>query len=104
MVLSRFPLRSFCNYDISIANREERGCLRSDVHLSPDGSTAVLNAANEEAVAAFLAGEIRFPDIVALVESALGAFEGGGASLEEIIEADRLARTHVRARIGKVKA
>jgi 1-deoxy-D-xylulose-5-phosphate reductoisomerase len=65
---------------------------------------AVLNAANEEAVAAFLAGAIGFADILSLVESALGAFEGGGASLEEIIEADGLARAHVGARIGKVKA
>jgi len=65
---------------------------------------AVLNAANEEAVAAFLAGGLGFADIVALVESALGAFRGGGTSLEEVLEADGLARAHVRARIGKVKA
>jgi 1-deoxy-D-xylulose-5-phosphate reductoisomerase len=65
---------------------------------------AVLNAANEEAVAAFLEGRLRFTDVVALVESALGAFEGGGGSLEEILAADAAARTHVRGRIGKVKA
>ena len=65
---------------------------------------AVLNAANEEAVAAFLDGEVAFADIVPLVESALGAFSGGGASLAEILEADRRARTHVRARLGKVNA
>jgi 1-deoxy-D-xylulose-5-phosphate reductoisomerase len=65
---------------------------------------AVLNAANEEAVASFLAGEIRFTDILALVESALGAHAGGGGSLDEILTADRLARVHVRARIGKVRA
>ena len=65
---------------------------------------AVLNAANEEAVAAFLAGRIRFADIVALVESALGACAGGGGSLAELLEADGRARAHVLARIGKVKA
>ena len=66
---------------------------------------AVLNAANEEAVAGFLAGEIGFTDILALVESALGACTGeGGANLEGIIAADALAREHVRARIGKVRA
>jgi 1-deoxy-D-xylulose-5-phosphate reductoisomerase len=65
---------------------------------------AVLNAANEEAVAAFLDGDLGFADIVAVVASALGAFPGGGTSLEEILEADGLARAHVRARIGKVKA
>ena len=66
---------------------------------------AVLNAANEEAVAGFLAGEVGFPDILALVESALGACTGEGAgTLEGIIAADSLAREHVRARIGKVRA
>ncbi len=60
---------------------------------------AVLNAANEEAVAAFLAERIGFPGIVALTESALGAFAGGGGSLEEILEADRFAREHVRSRL-----
>jgi 1-deoxy-D-xylulose-5-phosphate reductoisomerase len=34
-----------------------------DALRGPDGSTAVLNAANEESVAAFLAGTIRFTDI-----------------------------------------
>ena len=65
---------------------------------------AVLNAANEEAVAAFLDGRLGFADIVPLVASALGALEGGGGSLEEILAADAAARTHVRRRIGKVKA
>jgi 1-deoxy-D-xylulose-5-phosphate reductoisomerase len=65
---------------------------------------AVLNAANEEAVAAFLDGRLGFADILPLVESALGAFEGAGGSLEEILAADSAARTHVRGRIGKVKA
>jgi 1-deoxy-D-xylulose-5-phosphate reductoisomerase len=66
---------------------------------------AVLNAANEEAVAGFLAGQLRFTDILALVESALGAFTGApGRSLDDILAADALAREHVRARIGKVRA
>src|SRR5215472_15304458 len=65
---------------------------------------AVLNAANEEAVAGFLAGESRFCDIVPLVESALGAFECGDADLDAILAADAFARAHVRARIGKVKS
>jgi 1-deoxy-D-xylulose-5-phosphate reductoisomerase len=65
---------------------------------------AVLNAANEEAVAGFLAGQLRFTDILALVESALGEEWGGGGSLEEVLEADARARAHVRARLGKVRA
>ncbi len=58
---------------------------------------AVLNAANEEAVNGFLGGRLRFPGIVAAVESALDGFTGSGSTLEEILEADRWARDHVRS-------
>jgi endonuclease/exonuclease/phosphatase family metal-dependent hydrolase len=37
VVLSRFPVRSFCNYNVSVIGREPRGCLRTDVYL-PDES------------------------------------------------------------------
>jgi 1-deoxy-D-xylulose-5-phosphate reductoisomerase len=64
------------------------------------GRPAVLNAANEEAVAAFLAGSIRFPEIVRLVEAALAGFDGSGSALEEILAADRWARDYVATRMG----
>jgi 1-deoxy-D-xylulose-5-phosphate reductoisomerase len=65
---------------------------------------AVLNAANERAVAAFLAGEISFSGIVSAVESALAAFSGGGESLEEVLAGDEFGREHVGAWAGKVRA
>jgi endonuclease/exonuclease/phosphatase family metal-dependent hydrolase len=34
VVLSRVPLHSVCNYDISVPGRERRGCLRADVRLN----------------------------------------------------------------------
>ena len=53
----------------------------------------VLNGANEEAVAAFLQGKIAFGEIFQRVETALDRLAGLPAnSLEEIFEADRLAR------------
>jgi 1-deoxy-D-xylulose-5-phosphate reductoisomerase len=64
------------------------------------GRPAVLNAANEEAVNAFLAREIPFSDIIRTVEQALEAFPGGGESLEEILEADRWAREFVKVSRG----
>ncbi len=64
------------------------------------GHPAVLNAANEEAVNAFLAREIPFTGIVEAVERALNAFAGCGETLEEILEADRWARSYVRAAYG----
>jgi 1-deoxy-D-xylulose-5-phosphate reductoisomerase len=62
---------------------------------APDGSTAVLNAANEVAVAAFLAGTIRFPDIhtvnAATVDRVVPA--GGDArSLPSLLALDARAR------------
>ena len=57
----------------------------------------VFNGANEEAVAAFLRGEIAFGEIARKVESALGKLGGLPADdLEEILEADRLARLAVK--------
>ncbi len=59
------------------------------------GRPAVLNAANEEAVKAFLEGGIPFSAIIPTVERALAAFQGAGETLEEILEADRWARGFV---------
>ena len=61
------------------------------------GRPAVLNAANEEAVNAFLAGRLPFSAIIPTVERALSTFKGGGETLEEILEADRWARGFVAA-------
>ncbi len=59
---------------------------------------AVLNAANEEAVALFLQGQRRFVDIVPSVARALAAAEPTQElTLETVIEADRWARAHVQA-------
>lgn len=72
-----------------------------------EGRPAVLNAANEEAVNAFLAGEIPFSGIVRAVERALDAYPGGGEALEEVLEADRWARRYVKgiaAGSGRLKA
>jgi len=56
---------------------------------------AVLNAANEVAVEAFLKGEIRFPQIWQTVDSALNSAEHlAHPSLDDILRADRLGRQH----------
>ena len=68
------------------------------------GHPAVLNAANEEAVNAFLAQDIPFSGIVRTVERALRAFPGGGDSLQDILEADRWAREYVKMKSGRLKA
>lgn len=60
-------------------------------------ATAIMNAANEEAVAAFLARRIRFTDIPRIVQAALDAQPGRPASeLAVILEDDQRARETAR--------
>ncbi|MGY1673439.1 1-deoxy-D-xylulose-5-phosphate reductoisomerase [Geodermatophilus sp. SYSU D00710] len=60
---------------------------------------AVFNAANEEAVAAFLAGRLRFPDVVGLVARTLDDAPDLGAPtcVDDVLAAERWARQHARA-------
>ncbi|HET6598837.1 MAG TPA: 1-deoxy-D-xylulose-5-phosphate reductoisomerase [Burkholderiaceae bacterium] len=63
----------------------------------PEGSTTVLNAANEEAVAAFLGGTIRFDQIHNVIEGTLAQLEWRGGdchSVEALLALDALARRH----------
>ncbi len=76
--------------------------LARDAAMAGGGHPAVLNAANEEAVNAFLAGGIPFSGIVRMVAGALAAFRGGRGSLEEILEADRWAREYVKVNSGRL--
>jgi 1-deoxy-D-xylulose-5-phosphate reductoisomerase len=80
------------------------GCLRLAFEACRTGGTlpAVLNAANEIAVEAFLAGRIGFTDITRLVAEALEIHRpGSGTDLEEIMEADRRTRRWTAKRIGE---
>ena len=43
LVLSALPLGAGCSYDLSVARREERGCLRADVRLNERDSLHVFN-------------------------------------------------------------
>jgi 1-deoxy-D-xylulose-5-phosphate reductoisomerase len=57
--------------------------------------TAVYNAANEEAAAAFLAGRIRFPAIVRIIAEALAdadEWTAEPATVEDVLDAQRWAR------------
>ena len=68
-----------------------------------DGGTlpAVLNAANEVAVAAFLDGRCGFPAIWRTVESVMRAHSNSPhASLAEIIDADSWARARAAEKIA----
>ena len=79
-------------------------CLRlADQAMAAGGTApAVLNAANEEAVSAFLQGRIGFLDIPALVGEALAALAAAPAgSLEALLAADADARRLTRHLIDR---
>jgi 1-deoxy-D-xylulose-5-phosphate reductoisomerase len=61
----------------------------------------VFNAANEEAVAAFLGGMLPFPRIIETVERVLGEHEVGNcATLADVLEAESWARRRARELAG----
>jgi len=80
-------------------------CLRLAYRALEAGGTApaVLNAANEVAVSAFLQGRIAFLGIPGLVEDALSALPAMPAdSLDTLLAADRQARQHAGDAIGRI--
>ncbi len=83
-------------------------CLRLAREALRAGGAApcVLNAANEIAVAAFLAGEIGFPGIAGVAEAALAASgsRAAGSDLDEVLEIDREARSFARGQLARCAA
>jgi 1-deoxy-D-xylulose-5-phosphate reductoisomerase len=72
-----------------------------DTARIPGAACAILNGANEEAVAAFLADKVGFLQIADLVEEALQTVPNvENPTLEDILAADAAARQCVRARIS----
>ena len=70
-------------------------CLRIAKEVMNEGGTAsaIMNAANEVAVAAFLAGEIRFTDIPRMIDDALAAVPNRPAdTLDAVLLADQATR------------
>ncbi len=84
-------------------NHEQFPALRLGIAAGKEGGAApaIFNAANECAVAAFLAGRIAFPDIPRGISSALDKLSGmRGGSREQLLEADAAARRHVSEMFG----
>lgn len=80
-------------------DRESFPCLQLAYDALREGGTmpAVMNAANEIAVAKFLKDEIAFLDIPAMISSAMEKHSAtANPSLEEIVEADRETRRQLQ--------
>jgi 1-deoxy-D-xylulose-5-phosphate reductoisomerase len=85
---------------------ERFGAFRLGVQAGRTGGTApaVYNAANEVAVAAFLANDLPFPAIPDVIDAALqGHLPTAVDSLAVVLEADRAARAVARDAIVKVQ-
>src|SRR6218665_2381601 len=99
---SRLDLLSVPNLSFEVADEQRfPGLYLSWQSLrGPEGSTAVLNAANEEAVAAFLERRLRFDQIHrinAQILEQLRPEAGECASVEGLLGLDARARRHAQA-------
>jgi 1-deoxy-D-xylulose-5-phosphate reductoisomerase len=97
--LPRLDLAALARLEFEDPDRKRFPCLDLAYQAlrGAESAPAVLNAANEVAVAAFLAGRIPFPAIAALNGDVLESFEGRGgpsrlAALGDVLEADAWAR------------
>lgn len=91
------PLDFYQMKDLSFSepDYERFPCLKLAQRAMLQGGAApcILNAANEVAVAAFLAGEIRFTDIAVIIERTLDNMTSQQVeTIDQVIEVDRLAR------------
>ncbi len=102
--LSRLSLSDCGNLSFEKPDYERFPALRLAFDVMKEGGVkpAVLNAANEIAVAAFLNEEISFTDITAVVAATLSCFESGDdLDLDTILAADARAREFAAQEIEK---
>ncbi|MCX7427110.1 MAG: 1-deoxy-D-xylulose-5-phosphate reductoisomerase [Planctomycetia bacterium] len=97
-VTTRLDWSRAWHLDFEPPDRRQSEALELGLQVARDGGTAgaVLNAANEAAVAAFLAGELGFTQIVPATRAVLANHEfDPSPSLELLFELDRWARQEV---------
>jgi 1-deoxy-D-xylulose-5-phosphate reductoisomerase len=76
--------------------------LAQDAALTGGTAAAMLNAANEAAVEAFLGENLRFDRIPDVIDATLQALQVNGAGdIEQVLDADKRARTQARAQIER---
>ncbi len=96
----RLDLAAVGQLTFTAADQEKYPCLELAYQAGRHGGTypTVLNAANEEAVAQFLANQLAFKQIAELIDAALQAHNAQPLpTLEEVIEADAWARSFARS-------
>ena len=105
--VDRLDMVSVAELKFQSPSFEQFPCLRLGYEAARAGgtATAILNAANEVAVEAFLGERIRFTEIPAIVEETLFRLGPRVAdSLEVVLEADGQAREFARRRVTELSA
>src|SRR6266852_2377462 len=103
----RFPVGDLRHLDFCPPDMSKFPCLRLAYEAAEAGGakTVALNAADEVAVAAFLAGSIGFNDIPRIIEDAVTASNSGKLeSIAKVLEADGQARRCALERVSQGKA
>jgi 1-deoxy-D-xylulose-5-phosphate reductoisomerase len=96
----RLDLAAIARLDFEVPDLERFPALRLAREALESGGAApiVLNAANEVAVAAFLDGAVRFPEIAVLVQETLNrASYDAPRSIGDVLQIDRVTRERTRA-------
>jgi 1-deoxy-D-xylulose-5-phosphate reductoisomerase len=96
----RLDLASIARLDFEAPDLKRFPALRIAREALETGGSApiMLNAANEVAVASFLAGAIRFPDIAIIVQDALNSSSyDAPSSIGDVLEIDRVTRDKARS-------
>jgi 1-deoxy-D-xylulose-5-phosphate reductoisomerase len=102
----RFAVSDLRHLDFCPPDLKKFPCLRLAYEAAEAGGakTVALNAADEVAVAAFLAGSIGFNDIPRIIEDVLaGTNSGKLESIKEVLEADAEARQLAQQRVADAK-
>ncbi len=92
-------------FDFEVPDHNRFPALRLAENAVQSGGTlpAIMNAANEVAVQAFLNGQITFDNITRLVEHTMAASTRDNATdLETVLAADRMARSVCQARLCRL--
>ncbi|MFZ0759884.1 MAG: 1-deoxy-D-xylulose-5-phosphate reductoisomerase [Candidatus Sulfotelmatobacter sp.] len=102
----RFPVGNLRHLDFCPPDMNKFPCLRLAYEAAAAGGarTVALNAADEVAVAAFLAGSIAFDEIPRIVEDVVSVSASGKLeSIAKVLEADAEARRYAQERVLGMK-
>ncbi|MBU2886977.1 1-deoxy-D-xylulose-5-phosphate reductoisomerase [Gilvimarinus agarilyticus] len=105
--VERLDLVRSARLDFEALDEERFPCMTLARQAAERGGTcpAILNAANEEAVAAFLASQLQFNDIAQVIAAVLDSVESAEpVSLDAVQQADLSARQRARVAIQQISA